>query len=148
MFGKAYEELFGVYMKERQSNSAQKSTLKTYEELLFFSLYNLKSDLTYDFLGFTFGLDGASAYQNQPLGLRVFRAALERGGHMPKRACQSLEEFKEQWFEESEILIDATEHRRQRLGNQEDQKEDYSGKKGPYPEVFDFGQLQKIDQIP
>jgi hypothetical protein len=32
-------------------------------------------------LGLTFGLDGVNAYQNQALGLRVLRAALEQGGH-------------------------------------------------------------------
>jgi hypothetical protein len=133
MFSEAYEQLFGVSMSERQSNSTRASTFKTYEDLLFFSLYSLKSGLTYDLLGLTFGLDGANAYQNQALGLRIIRAALERGGHMPKRAYQSVEEFKEQWSEESEILIDATEQRRQRRGNQQDQKEDFSGKKKPIP---------------
>ncbi|MDO8367175.1 MAG: hypothetical protein Q7T20_10285 [Saprospiraceae bacterium] len=40
----------------------------------------------------------ANAYQNQALGLRVLRAALERGGHIPKRACQSVEQLKEHWL--------------------------------------------------
>jgi hypothetical protein len=133
MFGEAYERLFGVSMTDRQSNSTSESTFKTYEDLLFFSLYSLKSGLTYDLLGLTFGLDGANAYQNQALGLRVLRAALEHGGHMPKRAYQSVEEFKEHWSEESEILIDATEQRRQRPANQQDQKEDFSGKKKHIP---------------
>lgn len=133
MFGEAYEQLFGVSMVDRQNNSTNESTFKTYEDLLFFSLYSLKSGLTYDLLGLTFSLDGANAYQNQALGLRVLRAALEHGGHMPKRAYQSVEEFKEQWSNESEILIDATEQRRQRPGNQQDQKQDYSGKKKPIP---------------
>jgi len=131
LFEKAYEQLFGVSMLERQNNSTNESTFKTYEDLLFFSLYSLKSGLTYDLLGLTFGLDGANAYQNQALGLRVLRAALEQGGHMPKRAYQSVEDFKEHWSEENEILLDVTEQRRQRPGNQEDQKEDYSGKKKP-----------------
>lgn len=96
---------------------------------LFFTLYSVKSGLTYDLLGLTFGLDGANAYQNQALGLRVLRAALEQGGYMPKRSYQSIEEFKEHWSEEGEILMDATEQRRQRPGNQQEQKEDYSGKK-------------------
>lgn len=130
-FGEAYEQLFGVSMTERQSNSTAQSTFQTYEDLLFFTLYSIKSGLTYDLLGLTFGLDGANAYQNQALGLRVLRAALKRGDHMPKRAYQSVEEFKEHWGEESEIIIDATEQRSQRPGNHQDQKEDYSGKKKP-----------------
>jgi hypothetical protein len=132
-FGQAYELLFGTSMSERQSNSTSESTFKTYADLLFFTLYSLKSGLTYDLLGLTFGLDGANAYQNQALGLRVLRAALQHGGYMPKRTYESVEEFKEHWSEESEILIDATEQRRQRPGNQDDQKEDYSGKKKRTP---------------
>ncbi len=131
MFGEAYEQLFGETINERQNNSTSEATFKTYEDLLFFTLYSIKSGLTYDLLGLTFGLDGANAYQNQALGLRVLRAALQMGGHMPKRAYESVEEFKEHWSEESEIFIDATEQRRQRPGNQEEQKEDYSGKKKP-----------------
>ena len=128
-FGQAYQHLFGVTMSERQNNSTSEATFQTNEDLLFFTLYSLKSGLTYDLLGLTFGLDGANAYKNQALGLRVLRSALQLGGHMPKRAYESLEEFKEHWEEEKEIFIDATEQRRQRPGNQEDQKEDYSGKK-------------------
>ena len=95
-FGEAYEILFGESMVDRQSNSTAQSTFRSYEDLLFFTLYSLKSGLTYDLLGLTFGLEGSNAYQNQALGLRVLRAALERGGHMPKRTYQSVEEFKEQ----------------------------------------------------
>lgn len=133
MFGDSYERLFGVSITERQKGSTTESTFKTYADLLFFSLYSLKSGLTYDLLGLTFGLDGANSYQNQALGLRVLRAALEAGGHMPKRAYQSVEDFKEHWSEESDILIDVTEQRRQRPENQIDQKDDYSGKKKHTP---------------
>lgn len=133
IFGLAYESLFGESMEDRQSNSTGTSTFKTYGDLLFFTLYSIKSGLTYDLLGLTFSLDGANAYQNQALGLRVLRAAMEQGGYMPKRQYQSVEEFKEHWKEESEILIDATEQTRQRPGNQQEQKEDYSGKKKRTP---------------
>lgn len=75
-FGKSYESLFGVSMHERQSNSTSESTFKTYEDLLFFTLFSIKSGVTYDVLGLTFGLDGANAYQNQALGLRVLRGLL------------------------------------------------------------------------
>lgn len=92
-------------MIERKSNSTAQSTFQTYEDLLFFTLYSIKSGLTYDLLDLTFGLDGANAYQNQALGLRVLRLALKRGGHMPKRTYESVEEFKEHWSEKSEIII-------------------------------------------
>ncbi len=133
LFGQAYEMLFGESMEERQSNSTARSTFKTYADLLFFTLYSVKSGLTYDLLGLTFGLDGANAYQNQALGLRVLQSALEKGGYLPKRTYQSVEEFKEHWSGEDEIIMDVTEQRRQRPGNQEEQKEDYSGKKNRIP---------------
>lgn len=48
MFGEAYEQLFGESISDRQNNSTNESTFKTYADLLFFSLYTLKSGLTYD----------------------------------------------------------------------------------------------------
>lgn len=128
-FGQAYEQIFGVQIDERQKNSTSEATFRTYEDLLFFTLFSLKSGLTYDLLGLNFGLDGSNAYKNQALGLRILRAALQQDDFMPKRLYSSIEEFKEHWAEESEIFVDATEQRRQRPGNQQDQKEDYSGKK-------------------
>jgi hypothetical protein len=128
-FGKAYEDMFGVSMQERQKNSTAESTFKTYEDLLFFTLFSLKSGLTYDLLGLTFGLEGANAHLNQALGLRILRAALKAGGNLPKRTYESVEKFKEHWSEEDSIFIDATEQRRQRPSDKEEQKDDYSGKK-------------------
>ena len=132
-FTQAYQSIFGVSMAERQSNSTNESTFKTYEDLLFFTLYSLKSGLTYDLLGLTFGLDRANAHQNQSLGIRILRAALKAGGNLPKRCYASVEDFKQDWSAESQILIDATEQRIQRPVNQEDQQQDYSGKKKPIP---------------
>src|SRR5262245_37556621 len=108
LFVKTYETLFGIYMEEHQSNSTSNSTFRTYADLLFFTLYSVKSGLTYDLLGLTFGLDGANAYQNQALGLRVLQSALEKGGYLPKRTYQNIEEFKKHWSRESEIIMDVT----------------------------------------
>ena len=52
---------------------------------------------------------------------------------MPKREYATDEEFIEDWKEESAIMVDATEQRRQRPGNQDDQKAAYSGKKKHTP---------------
>ena len=133
-FDQAYESIFGLSMQERQNNSANTSTFKTYEDLLFFTLYSLKSGLTYDLLGLTFGLDRANAYQNQSLGIGILRAALKAGGNLPKRCYESVEDFKQDWSAESQILIDATEQRIQRPVNQQHQKQHYSGKKKPIPQ--------------
>ena len=69
-------------MAECQSNSTNEFTFKTHEDLLFFTLYSLKSGLTYELLGLTFGLDRANAYQNQSLGIRILRAALKAEGNL------------------------------------------------------------------
>jgi hypothetical protein len=61
------------------------------------------------------------------------RAALKRSGNLPKRTYESVEEFKEDWLQEDDIFIDATEQRRQRPSNKEEQKGDYSGKKKRTP---------------
>ncbi len=130
-FGEAYENIFGKSIQERQKDSTAGSTFKTYEDLLFFILYSIKSGLTYDLLGLTFGLDQSNAQRNQEHGLSILRAALKANGHLPKRIYQNVDEFESDWADADEILIDGTEQRRQRPGNQQEQKDDYSGKKKP-----------------
>ncbi len=129
LFGQTYEDLFGQSLEARQNNSSTDSTFPSYADLLFFGLYSLKSGLTYDLLGLTFGLDGANAYKNQALFLRVLESTLEQHGHLPQRVYNTVEEFKAHLLEEEELLIDVTEQRRQRPTDEEDQREDYSGKK-------------------
>lgn len=129
LFGKAYEELFGEDIESRQGHSTEQSTFTTYADLLFFGLYSIKSGLTYDLIGLSFDLSPSNAYSNQATALTVLQAALEQNSLIPIREYSSDEEFIEHWKDESGILVDATEQRRQRPGNQEDQKADYSGKK-------------------
>lgn len=128
-FSEAYEEMFGESLSDRQSGSSQAATFQSYEELLFFCLYSLKSGLTYDLLGLSFNLSPSNAHANQALALNVLQQALELRGYMPKRGYLSEEEFAAHWNKESDILVDGTEQRRQRPGSQEEQKKDYSGKK-------------------
>lgn len=132
-FGEAYEQIFGESLSERKSNSSQESVFKTYEELLFFVLFSLKSGLTYDVLGFVFGLDGSNAQRNQKSALPVLRLALSNVGVMPARSFSSVKDF-EAWFSEDGVLIlDGTEQRSQRPKDNEVQKEAYSGKKNRTP---------------
>lgn len=130
-FGQAYESIFGKSIQERQKDSTTGSTFKTYEDLLFFSLYSIKSGLTYDLLGLTFGLDPSNAQRNQEHGLSILRAALQAHGHLPKRVYKDVNEFETDWADADEVLIDGTEQHKQRPGNQQEQKDDYSGKKKP-----------------
>lgn len=136
LFGQAYEDIFGESLESSQEQSTQESTLKTYADLLFFGLYSFKSGLTYDLLDLSFGLSSSNAYQNQSLVIRVLETTLGRHGHMPKRMFHSEKEFKEYLSGHPSILIDVTEHKTQRPGNQDDQKGGYSGKKSAHPEVF------------
>lgn len=132
-FAEAYEQVYGEPLPERKSNSSQESVFRTYEELLFFVLFSLKSGLTYDVLGFVFGLDGSNAQRNQKSALAVLRLALSRAGVMPARSFASVKDF-EEWFSGDEVLIlDGTEQRSQRPGDNEVQKEAFSGKKNRTP---------------
>jgi hypothetical protein len=59
--------------------------LPTEEDLLFFTLFSLKTGLTYDALGFVSGMDRANAKRNQTLGLQVLQHALQQAGCLPER---------------------------------------------------------------
>lgn len=133
LFGTAYEELFGETLEERRANSTQTATFNTYRDLLFFGLYSIKSGLTYDLLGLSFGLSPSNAHANQATVLTVLQATLEQNGWMPKREYTTEEEFIEDWKGQGAVMVDATEHKRQRPKNQEDQKKSYSGKKKRTP---------------
>jgi len=133
LFTRAYEEMFGESIEERQKASPSVRTFQSYESLLFFGLYSIKSGLTYDLLALSFGLSPSNAYEMQSLSLSVLQEALALGGYLPKREYATEEEFKKHWREEGDIMVDATEQRRQRPGNEQDQKNDYSGKKKHIP---------------
>lgn len=128
-----YEEFLGETILDRKNNSSIESRFNSYEEFLFFLLYSIKSGLTYDLLGLSFDLDRGNVFRNQTFGLRILEMTLQRLDFMPKRFFESLEDFKDQMAEHEQILLDASEQRRQRPQNQEDQKDDYSGKKNPIP---------------
>ena len=124
-----YEDFLGESICKRGSSSSKESRFTTYEEFLFFILFSIKSGLTYDLLGLSFDLDRGNAFRQQTFGLRILEMTLQRLDFLPKRFFESLDDFKEQMSDHEQIILDASEQRRQRPGNQEDQKEDYSGKK-------------------
>jgi len=132
-FKLAYEEFLGETISNRINNSSKESRFVSYEELLFFLLYSIKSGLTYDLLGLSFDLDRGNAFRIQTFGLRILEMTLQRLDFMPKRFFEDLDDFKNSMSEHEQLLLDASEQRRQRPQNQEDQKDDYSGKKNPTP---------------
>ena len=130
----SYHKIFGMSIIERTSISPRSASIQTYEDLLLFTLFSIKSGLTYDALGFACGMDGSNAKRNQQLGLQVLEHVLSTTGHLPKREFENAEAFKTYMASHTEVLFDVTEFRIQRSSDYQDQKEDYSGKKKPIQE--------------
>lgn len=128
-FSRAYTRLFDLQIAERDLFALHESVVKTEEELLLFTLFSLKSGLTYDLLGFVSGVDASNAKRYQDRGIAVLQEALSASGHLPKREFASVAEF-EAYFRQQEVLfVDGTEQRTQRPQDHEAQKAQYSGKK-------------------
>ena len=128
-FGERFEDIFGESLSVRQDRSSQESAFRSYEDLLFFLLFSLKSGLTYDALGAVFGIDGSSAKRIQELYLTILKATLHSLGHMPKREFASVSEFQQFFEAEEELILDGTEQRIQKPQGYDRQKPFYSGKK-------------------
>jgi len=129
LFSSAYEEFHEVTLEEQIAQRIDDPKFKTYEDMLFFVLYSLKSGLTYDLLALNFGMSRSVAFEQQAAQVLILQMALDQNGLLPKRHFESFDEFQKHLQDHDQLLIDGTEQPRQRPGNQGDQKEDYSGKK-------------------
>ena len=129
LFTESYLRLYGQSVAQRQAEIEVTASLKSEEELLFFTLFSIKSGLTYDLLGLVCGMDRANAKRNQVLGLSVLEHALSAAGCLPKREFNSKEEFTEYLKNEKVLIFDGTEQRMQKPCENEVQKAHYSGKK-------------------
>lgn len=125
----AYEQVYGHSIQQRQQECPDEPALSTYEDLLLFTLFSLKSGLSFDLLGFTTGMDGSTAKRNQDIGLLLVKTALSQSGHLPKTHFDNAESFKAYFKDKGPLLIDATEQRTQRPTNNDYQQGMYSGKK-------------------
>ena len=128
-FRVTYEDFLGETIEERHAGAKDAATFATYPDLLFFLLYSIKTGSTYDVVAFNFGMDRANAFRNQAFGMSILRMTLVQTGDLPKRVYESVEAFKQDMEKHESLLLDATEQVRQRPGNEQDQREDYSGKK-------------------
>jgi hypothetical protein len=133
LFEAAYVSVHGRRIEYRVADSPETMRFITCKSLLFFTLFSLKSGLTYDILGFVFKLDVSNAKRNQVLGLEVLKRALDDAGVLPKREFNSPEEFGSYFSDQKAIILDGTEQRMQRPGDSEAQKDFYSGKKKGIP---------------
>ena len=125
---------YGHSVGARQVEIEVTPSLQSEEELLYFTLFSLKSGLTYDLLGVVCGMDGSNAKRNQELGLAVLKETLAAAGCAPKREFENAAEFAEYLKKEKTLLLDGTEQRIQRPADDEEEKACYSGKKRPYSE--------------
>jgi Helix-turn-helix of DDE superfamily endonuclease len=132
VFESGYLVKFEKSIQENQSEGLKDASFKTYEELLFFTLFGIKSGVTFDVLGFVFGIDVSNAHRNLAVGIKVLEIGLALSGHLPKREFKTPEEFAEYFRNEKTLILDVTEQRVQRPKNNEDQKKLYSGKKKSY----------------
>ena len=144
LFKKTYMEIYGQPVKERQVQTEVEYCLNSEEELLFFTLFSLKSGLTYDLLGLVCGMEVSNAKRNPKIGLKVLQKIFEELGYAPKRNFMNLNEFETYFADTEDLIIDATEQRIQRPSDKENQKQYYSGKKNAYDQVHDY-QRQEYD---
>ena len=63
------------------------------EELLLYTLFSLKSGLTYDLLGFVTGIDASNAQRNQKTGVEILKKTLASKGKLPKRNFVNVKDF-------------------------------------------------------
>ena len=133
VFESVYLKDQGETLEEKKAKCPGESAIETCEELLLFTLFSLKSGLTYDNLGFVTGMDGSNAKRNQELGVHLLKEALKESGVAPKREFQSVEEFQAHFANTETLIFDGTEQRIERPQDPNGQKENYSGKKKLIP---------------
>lgn len=128
-FKSSYFETYGASLKERQMDNGIEYCINSEEELLLYTLFSLKSGLTYDVLGLVCGMDKSNAKRNQDVGLEILGKTLTTTDCMPKRNFLNVKDFEDFFTGEEQLIIDATEQAIQRPSDKEQQKECYSGKK-------------------
>jgi hypothetical protein len=132
-FKQTYAFVTGADMTDRGIFTPHEPVIKTEEQLLLFTLFSFKSNLTYDLLGLVVGFDGSNAKINQSLGISVLKETLVRSGHAPKREFETVAEFEAYFYDCDLLLLDGTEQRRQRPKQNDTQKDHYSGEKNSTP---------------
>lgn len=147
LFKKSYLKIYEKPVKERQVKTEIDYCLNSEEELLFFTLFSLKSGLTYDLLGLVCGMEASNAKRNQKTGLEVLQSTFKELGYAPKRKFLNINEFLEYFADTEELIIDATEQRIQRPSDKKSQKQYYSGKKNVYDKIHDYQRQEYQDTL-
>lgn len=131
LFEKSYVEHYKARLCARKVDVKINYCIANEEELLLFTLFSLKSGLTYDVLGVVCGMNTSNVKRNQHIGLTILQKTLNSFGHLPKRKLLSVKDFETLFKDETDLMLDATEQQIQRPRHDELQKETYSGKKKP-----------------
>jgi hypothetical protein len=129
IFKSIYLETHFKSLSERKVGDSASYCIQDEEELLYFTLFSLKSGLNYDILGIVVGMSASNAQRNQRIGIDILEKSLAEQDYMPKRNFLNIEDFLAHFKDEEELILDATEQRIQRPNDYEQQKDYYSGKK-------------------
>ena len=147
LFKEFYVKIYRKPVQERQVQTDITYCLNSEEERLFFTLFSLKSGLTYDLLGLVCGMEASNAKRNQQTGLKVLLRIFQELGYGPKRKFMNINEFLAYFVDTEELIIDATEQRIQRPADKKDQKQYYSGKKNAYNKSHDYQRQEYQDTL-
>src|SRR3954454_3674671 len=128
-FGIAYEQINGIALQQGAVNLGKEVVLSSYADCLFFTLFELKTAQSFDWLGVLFNMDGSSAQRNLVKYLQVLELSLQQQGALLRRSFSSLSDFKKYVQGEEELIIDATELCTQRPADKDKQQQRYRGKK-------------------
>jgi hypothetical protein len=132
-FKNAYEMMFEKRLVHDVETVNKEAGHKSYEDCLYFVLFQLKNDLTNDCLGVLFNMDGSHAHRDFKRLLEVLELALRQKDALPNRHFQTVKEFKK-FLEKGKVIIaDGIEYPVERPSDQQKQKECYSGKKKDTP---------------
>lgn len=128
-FGTGYEQINGIRLQQGLANLGKAGVLSSYEDCLYFTLFQLKTAQSFDCLGVLFHMDGSSAHRNFIKYLAVVEVALQQQSALPRRSFANLADFRKYLQSEEEVIADATEIRTQRPADKDKQQQHYSGKK-------------------
>src|SRR3954451_4035366 len=103
-FGSAYETINGIALQQGAVNMGKEVVLSSYEECLYFTLFELKTAQSFDCLGVLFNLDGSSAQRNFTKYLQVVELTLQQQGALPRRSFANLTEFRKYLQDEQELI--------------------------------------------
>lgn len=137
-FGEVYEEKEGISLEKGIENlNKNNELLNSYESCLYFVLFQLKQNLTFDVLGYFLGTNHSNASRNFKKYLIILENVLLKLDMLPERKFVNAEDFADKLEKhidvEKGIIIDGTEHTTYRASGYENQKEMYSGKKKHIP---------------